>query len=43
LWLVGRWLIGFARRLLGRALSRQNFDPTLARYLDNGVSVPIEQ
>jgi small conductance mechanosensitive channel len=41
LWLVGRWLIGFARRLLGRALSRQNFDPTLARYLDTGIGVVL--
>jgi small conductance mechanosensitive channel len=41
LWLVGRWLIKFALRLLGRALSRQNFDPTLARYLDTGIGVVL--
>ena len=37
LWLVGRWLIGLALRLLGRALARQNFDATLARYLQTGL------
>jgi small conductance mechanosensitive channel len=33
LWLVGRWLIALATRLLGRALARQQFDLTLTRYL----------
>ena len=39
LWLVGRWLINFATRTLGRALSRQQFDVTLTRYLQTGLSV----
>src|SRR5262245_13425752 len=39
LWLVGRWLIGFATRTVGRALARQNFDVTLSRYLQTGLSV----
>jgi small conductance mechanosensitive channel len=39
LWLVGRWMINFAKRTLGRALSRQQFDVTLTRYLQTGVSV----
>jgi len=39
LWLVGRWLIGFARRMLGRALARAQFDATLSRYLSTGLSV----
>ena len=39
LWLVGRWLIGFALRLLGRALDRQQFDKTLTRYMQTGVWV----
>ena len=39
LWLVGRWMINFATRTLGRALSRQQFDVTLTRYLQTGVSV----
>jgi small conductance mechanosensitive channel len=39
LWLVGRWLINFALRLLGRALARQSFDATLTRYMQTGLSV----
>jgi small conductance mechanosensitive channel len=41
LWLVGRWLIAFALRLLGRGLARQQFDLTLTRYLQTGVSVVL--
>src|SRR4030095_896030 len=41
LWLVGRWLIGFARRMLGRALMRAAFDATLSRYLSTGLSVVL--
>lgn len=39
LWLVGRWLIGFALRLIGRGLSNQRFDVTLTRYLQTVVGV----
>ena len=39
LWIVGRWLIGFAVRLLGRALDRQQFDSTLSRYFQTSLSV----
>ena len=39
LWIVGRLLIRFARRMLSRALSNQRFDPTLSRYLETGLSV----
>jgi small conductance mechanosensitive channel len=39
LWLVGRWLIAFASRLLGAALSRQQFDPTLTRYFQTGLTL----
>src|SRR5262245_18189647 len=39
LWLVGRWLIGFANRTLGHTLNRQQFDVTLTRYLQTGLSV----
>ena len=38
LWLVGRWLIHFALRLLGRALAPTRFDPTLTRYMQTGLS-----
>ena len=39
LWLVGRWLIALASRLVGRALARQQFDVTLTRYLQTGLTV----
>jgi len=39
LWLVGRWLIGLALRMLGRALGRQQFDLTLTRYLQTGLGI----
>src|SRR6185503_5479576 len=41
LWLVGRWLIGFAKRMIGRALARQHFDATLTRYLETGLGVAL--
>ena len=41
LWIIGRWLIGFAIRLLGKALARQQFDVTLTRYLQTGLSVVL--
>jgi small conductance mechanosensitive channel len=39
LWLIGRWLIAFALRLLGRALGKQQVDVTLTRYMQTGLSV----
>jgi small conductance mechanosensitive channel len=39
LWLVGRWLIALALRMLGRALGRQQFDLTLTRYLQTGLGI----
>ena len=39
LWLAGRWLISFAVRMLSRALANQQFDATLSRYLQTGLSV----
>ena len=41
LWLVGRWLIGFARRMVRRALVRAELDPTLTRYLGTGLTVVL--
>jgi len=41
LWLAGRWLIGFAVRLMTRGLARQRVDPTLLRYLGNIVTVTL--
>ena len=41
LWLVGRWLIRFTGRLLGRMLLREHVDATLARYFQTGVGVTL--
>jgi len=41
LWLVGRWLIGFATRTLGHALGKQQFDVTLTKYMQTGLSVVL--
>jgi small conductance mechanosensitive channel len=39
LWLAGRFLIKFALNMLGRQLIRHNFDQTLTRYMQTGLSV----
>jgi small conductance mechanosensitive channel len=39
LWLVGKWLIALALRMLGRALDRQQLDLTLTRYLQTGLGI----
>jgi len=41
LWLVGRWLIRFALRLVSTALARQGVDATLSRYLHTGLEVVL--
>ncbi len=40
-WIVGRYLIGLAVRLIGVALTRQEVDPTLQRYIGNIVNVAL--
>jgi small conductance mechanosensitive channel len=40
-WIVGRYLIGLAVRLVSGALTRQQVDPTLLRYVGNIVSVAL--
>jgi small conductance mechanosensitive channel len=40
-WIVGRYLIGFAVRMVSRALERQHVDPTLLRYIGSIVSVSL--
>jgi small conductance mechanosensitive channel len=40
-WIVGRWLIGFAARLLSNVLDRQQIDPTLRRYSANILVVAL--
>ncbi|MGH9145069.1 MAG: mechanosensitive ion channel family protein [Vicinamibacterales bacterium] len=41
LWIVGRWLIGFALRITGSALARNELDPTLARYVKTGLTTVL--
>jgi small conductance mechanosensitive channel len=41
LWLIGRWLISFALRLLGRALDRQQFDVAIARYMQTALGIVL--
>ena len=41
LWLVGRWLIGFALGLVGRAAAKQQFDVTLTRYLQTALKIVL--
>jgi small conductance mechanosensitive channel len=38
LWIVGRWLIGLALRMIGGAMTRQKIDRTLIRYIQNAVA-----
>ena len=38
LWIIGRWLIGVASRMIGRAMSRQKIDHTLIRWIQNATS-----
>jgi small conductance mechanosensitive channel len=36
-WVVGRYLIGLAVRLVSNALEKQRVDPTVLRYLDGHI------
>ncbi|TAG28943.1 MAG: mechanosensitive ion channel family protein [Burkholderiales bacterium] len=39
-WIVGRWIIGFALKLVGRAIGKSGkIEPTLARYLVSIIGV----
>ena len=38
LWIVGRWIINFVLRLIGRSMTRHKIDPTVIRYLQNAVA-----
>jgi small conductance mechanosensitive channel len=40
-WIVGRYLIGLAVRLVSAGLARQHVDPTLLRYVGNIVGVAL--
>jgi small conductance mechanosensitive channel len=39
IWIIGRWLIAFALRLIGGPLTKQRIDPTLARYIHSATAV----
>jgi small conductance mechanosensitive channel len=41
LFLIGRWLISFALGLLGRAVSKHEFDVTLMRYLQTALRIVL--
>jgi small conductance mechanosensitive channel len=38
IWMIGRWLIGIALRMIGSALRKQKIDPTLIRYIHSAVA-----
>jgi len=38
LWIVGRWLIDLALRIIGSAMTKQKIDPTVIRYIKNAVA-----
>ncbi len=40
-WVLGRWLIGLAVRLVQRSLQRQNVDPTVLRYVGSIITVTL--
>lgn len=39
LWFVGRWLIRFALKIMGRALDRQSLDRTLVVYIQSALGI----
>jgi small conductance mechanosensitive channel len=40
-WVIGRWLIGWVARLVGRVLARHEVDPTLVGYLGTILRVAL--
>ena len=42
LWLVGRWLINFAVKLLSKSLKRQSMDITIVTYITNVLAVTLQ-
>ena len=41
LFLVGRWLISFAMKLLTRAMATHEFDVTLTRYMETALRIVL--
>jgi small conductance mechanosensitive channel len=42
LWLIGRWLINFAVKLLSKSLKRQSMDITIVTYITNVLAVTLQ-
>lgn len=40
-WVIGRWLIGLAVRLVRNSLEKQQVDPTVLRYLGSVITVTL--
>ncbi len=40
-WVIGRWLIGIAVRLVQKSLERQKVDPTVLRYVGSVITVTL--
>jgi small conductance mechanosensitive channel len=38
IWIIGRWLIGLALRMIGSGLRKQKIDPTLIRYIHSALA-----
>src|ERR1039457_4317505 len=38
IWIIGRWLIGLALRMIGRGMTKQKTDPTVIRSIQNAVA-----
>jgi small conductance mechanosensitive channel len=41
LWIIGRWLISFAIRMLTQAFEKQQFDVTLTRYMQTALKIVL--
>ena len=41
-WIVGSWLIGFARRMLTRNLEAKEVDVTLVKYISSAVTILLK-
>jgi small conductance mechanosensitive channel len=42
LWLLGKWLIQLAMRLVSKALKYQNLDSTVVKYLTSALSITLQ-
>jgi small conductance mechanosensitive channel len=39
LWVIGRWVIGFVKRSIGRGMGLRKIDATIIRYIESGTGV----